>query len=280
MCDYATRYPEAAALHSIDAEHIADEILTSKLLSELYKMLHIHQLQTSPYHPQTDRLMERFNQTLKFMLKKVTTSEGKDWDKMFSYLLFVYWEVPQASTGFPSFERLYGRAVNGPLDALKSTWEAGGPGEDSVVSHILSICDKLAIMTELVKNNLSNAQERQCKWYDRNARTREFKPGQQVLVLLPTSSSKLLAQWQGPCEKLNAWEKSITLWRCMIAGKGNGCSMSICYVSGIPHQAVLYIVQKYWMGNRTYLPEQRVVKHSQKVNQFLEIISPNCNRRT
>ena len=214
LCDYATRYPEAVALRSIDAEHIVEELVhifarvgipdeiltdqganfTSKLLSELYKMLHIHQLRTSPYHPQTDGLVERFNQTLKSMLQKAATSEGKDWDKMLPYLLFAYREVPQASTGFSPFELLYGRAVNGPLDVLKNTWEAGGPGEDSIVSHILSICDKLAKMTELVKNNLSNAQERQRKWYDRNARTREFKPGQQVLVLLPTSSSKLLAQ--------------------------------------------------------------------------------------
>ena len=27
--------------------------------------------------------------------------------------------------------------MNGPLDVLKNTWEAGGPGEESVVSHIL-----------------------------------------------------------------------------------------------------------------------------------------------
>ena len=86
--------------------------------------------------------------------------------------------------------------MNGPLDVLKNTWEAGGPGEESVVSHILSISDKLAKMTELVKN----AQERQHKWYDHNAHTREFKPGQQVLMLLPTSCSKVLAQWQGPYE--------------------------------------------------------------------------------
>ena len=49
--------------------------------------------------------------------------------------------------------------MNGPLDMLKNTREAGGPGEHSVVSHILSISDKLAKMTELVKSNLSNAQE-------------------------------------------------------------------------------------------------------------------------
>ena len=163
-------------------------------------MLYIHHLQTSPYRPQTNRLVHCFNQALKSMLKKAAISEGKDCDKMLPNLLFAYREVPQASTGFSPYELLYGRAVNGPLDVLKNTWEAGGPGEHSVVSHILSISDKLTKMTELVRSNLSNAQERQCKWYNRNARTCEFKPAQQVLVLLHTSSSKLLAQWQGPYE--------------------------------------------------------------------------------
>ena len=156
-------------------------------------MLHIHQLETSPYHSQIDGFLHCFNQALKSRLKKAPISEGKDCDKMLTYLLFAYWEVPQAPTGLSPFELLYGRAVNGPLDVLKNTWEAGGSGEHSVVSHILSISDKLAKMTELVKSNLSNAQERRRKWYNHNAHTCEFKPGQQVLVLLHTSSSKLLA---------------------------------------------------------------------------------------
>ena len=138
------------------------------------------------------------------------------------------------------------KLMNGPLDVLKNTWDAGGPGEDSVVSHILSIREKLAIMTELVKNNLSNARERQCKWYDHNACTTEFKPGQQVLVLLSTSSSKLLDQWQGPYEIVKCMgEVNYIVDMCDRRTEGNGCSMSICYVSSIPHQAVLYIVQKY-----------------------------------
>ncbi len=36
--------------------------------------------------------------------------------------------------------------------------------------------------------------------YNRGARLRNFTPGDKVLVLLPTSSSKLLAKWQGPFE--------------------------------------------------------------------------------
>ena len=127
VCDYATRYPEAITLKSIEAERVAEELLkllarvglpkeiltdqgsnfTSQLLTELYKMLHVHPIRTSPYHPQTDGLVERFNQTLKSMLRKAAVEEGKDWDKMLPYLLFAYREVPQASTGFSPFELLY-----------------------------------------------------------------------------------------------------------------------------------------------------------------------------
>lgn len=86
MCDYATQYPEAVAVKAIDAEHIAEELVrifgqvgipeeeiltnqgsnfTSQLLSEIYQLLHVHPIRTTPYHPQTDGLVERFNKTLK-----------------------------------------------------------------------------------------------------------------------------------------------------------------------------------------------------------------------
>ena len=61
----------------------------SKLLAETYHCLGIRPIRTSPYHPQTDELVERFNQTLKAMLRKSATKDGKDWDKLIQYLLFV-----------------------------------------------------------------------------------------------------------------------------------------------------------------------------------------------
>ena len=218
MCDYATRYPEAVPLRCIDAEHVAEELVkvfarvgvpqeiltdqgsnfTSQLLREVYNLLKVQAIRTSPYHPQTDGLVERFNQTLKQMLRKAATEEGKDWDKLLPYLLFAYREVPQASTGFSPFELLYGRQVRGPLDVLKETWETDKRSNDSVVSYVLSVQEKLARMSELVRENLAQAQKDQKRWYDRHARQREFQPGEHVLVLLPSSTSKLQARWQGP----------------------------------------------------------------------------------
>ena len=73
---------------------------TSKLLREMHRMLYISPIRTSPYHPQTDGLVEMFNQTVKAMIRRSAVAEGKDWDKLIPYLLFAYKEVPQASAEF------------------------------------------------------------------------------------------------------------------------------------------------------------------------------------
>ena len=84
------------------------------------------------------------------------------------------------------------------MDVLRETWEEPTPGNKNVISYVLRMRDRLAEMTEVVHENLSQAQQAQKQWYDRTACSRHFSPGDRVLVLLPTSTHKLRAQWQGP----------------------------------------------------------------------------------
>ena len=218
LCDYATRYPEAVPLKNVDAEATSEaitevftrfgiprEVLTdqgsnfmSELLGEVFSLLDISHIKTSRYHPQTDGLVERFNGTLKTMLRKFVQEHPNEWDKLLPYLLFAYREVPQESTGFSPFELLFGRHVRGPLDVMKESWEEKeGVGED-ILTYVVKMREKLRAMTELAHQNLGKAQEKQKQWYDKKARNRELKEGQQVLVLLPSSQKKLHAAWQGP----------------------------------------------------------------------------------
>ncbi len=218
--DYATRYPEAVALRNISAKSVAEalfsmisrvgipkEILTdqgtafmSRTIRELYELLGIKSIRTSVYHPQTDGLVERFNRTLKTMIRKFVHEDAKNWDKWLEPLLFAVREVPQASTGFSPFELLYGRQPRGVLDVLRETWEEGPSESKNEIQHVLDLRTKLHTLGQLSMENLLQAQDKQSRLYNRGARLRNFTPGDKVLVLLPTSSSKLLAKWQGSFE--------------------------------------------------------------------------------
>ena len=167
------------------------------------------------------------------MLRKTASEDGKDWDRMIPYLLFAYREVPQSSTGFSPFELLYGRDVRGPLDVLKETWEAGQKSEESVVSYVMSTQQKLKKMAECVKENMLEKQDKQKRWYDVKARLREFKAGDPVLVLLPTSTNKSLAQWQGPYKVLERMGQVTYLSTCRFDSLSRLATTSCCWRGGM-----------------------------------------------
>ncbi|KAL7841522.1 hypothetical protein SRHO_G00252130 [Serrasalmus rhombeus] len=198
LCDYATRYPEAFALRNVKTRQVVNALIqlisrvgipreiltdqgtnfTSKQLKDVFSLLGIKGLKTTPYHPQTDGLVERFNKTLKVMLRRFVNETGSDWDTWLPYVLFAYREVPQASVGFSPFQLLYGREVRGPLDVLKETWEGQSPGlQLNVLSHVLKMRERLAQATQIAHENLEQAQHQQKSWYDRSARKRALTPG-------------------------------------------------------------------------------------------------------
>ncbi|CAM4631962.1 unnamed protein product [Lepidochelys olivacea] len=222
LMDYATRFPEAIPLRSITTRTIAAELMkifarvglpreiltdqgtnfTSKLFCQVCALLGIKKLQTSVYHPQTDGLVERFNRTLKGMLRRFPTQDLRQWDQLLPPLLLAIREVPQASTKFSPFELLYGRRPRGVLDLLRETWEHNLSATQGLLQYVLQLQGRLARAGELTRENLNTAQRAQEQHYNRGAQARSFGPGDQVLLLLPSEESKLFARWQSPYEVL------------------------------------------------------------------------------
>ncbi|XP_059570175.1 uncharacterized protein LOC132243804 [Alligator mississippiensis] len=219
LVDYATRYPEAVALTSIEAPVVADalikvfcqlgfpsEILTDRggnfmaeVMECLWDCCGVQHLKTTAYHPQTNGLVERFNGTLKGMLKAYVDSNPNDWDEKLPHLLFAYREVPQESTGFSPFELMFGRRVRGPLDLVREEWEGKiASTKTSVVECVLDFRQKLTDMMKVARDSLGQAQEKQRSWYDEKARLRTFERGENVMVFLPLKTDKLQAAWEGP----------------------------------------------------------------------------------
>lgn len=220
IVDYATRYPEAVALPSIETERVAEALIevfcrvgfpremltdmgtqfTSDLMSEVSRLISLRQLTTTPYHAMCNGLVERFNGTMKMMLKRLCAERPRDWDKYLGPALFAYREVPQESIAFSPFELMYGWPVRGPMTILKELWtkEISDPEVRSTYEYVINLRERLESTCELVKQNLQKASKKQARIYNRRSRSRKLKVGQKVLVLLPTKANKLLMHWKGP----------------------------------------------------------------------------------
>ena len=220
LVDYATRYPEAVPLKNIDTETVAEALLdlysrigvpeevlsdlgtqfVSECMQEVSRLLSIRRLTTTPYHPICNGLTEKFNGTLKKMLRRLCADQPRQWYRFINPLLFAYREVPQESTGFAPFELMYGRTVRGPMKILKELWT--NENEESEVKtsyqYVFELRERLEKTMRLAQEELRKSQGRYKQYYDRKAKERVFKEGDKVLVMLPTNNNKLLMQWQGP----------------------------------------------------------------------------------
>lgn len=219
LVDYATRYPEATALTGIDTEQVAEALInifsrvgvpeelvsdrgsqfTSGMMDEVRRLLSIKHLPTTPYHAMGNGLVEKFNGTLKSMLKKMCAEQPSTWDRYLPAVLFAYREAPQVSLGFSPFELLYGRTVRGPSSILRELWDQEKVSEvNTTYQYVFELREKLEETCKLAHENLRKAQGRYKFYYDRKAKDKKFKVGDKVLLLLPTTHNKLLLQWKGP----------------------------------------------------------------------------------
>ena len=141
--DYAIRWPKACALKNCTADTVVNclidlcamagipqELLTdngtnfiSKVVKQFCQTTGVHQIRTSPYHPETDGMVERFNSTLKILLRKLTQNTKVEWDKCLPFVLLAYRGMMHATTGFYPYQLLFGREMRMPLDELVRFWK-------------------------------------------------------------------------------------------------------------------------------------------------------------
>ena len=169
-------------------------------MQEVSSLLSLKSLTSTPYHIICNDLVERWNETLKSMLKRLCQDQPKQWHRLINPVLFACREAPQESTGFSPFQLLYGRSVRGSGTILKELWtkELNIPEVKTSYEYITELRECLEDSLKLVQEELQKFQKRYKKHYDKNAKPRRREVGDQVLVLLPSDSYKLLMQWRGP----------------------------------------------------------------------------------
>ena len=213
--DWLTKWPEAQAIETADAQTIAvfiheriicqhgppQQITSDRgtefcndLITELNRTYRVQHIRTTAYHPQGNGLTERMNQTVKNTMSKLIDSYD-NWDHWLSSALFAIRSSPQKTTTFSPFELVYGRLPNRgvpPLDMRQSQ-------EERIWSIVTHDIDRLNRIRKKARNFIQKAQDRQ------TTKSQEFITmgiGDQVLlyrnIVEASWSAKLEPKWEGP----------------------------------------------------------------------------------
>ena len=198
--DYLSKWPEVYAVTNRKAETVAQCLLDliwkhgvprriihdraaeflSNVLQETAQLIGIEQLPTSGGHPQTDGLVERFNRTLKQMLRKLVSKGGKDWDKKLGPVLFAYRTTPHSSSGETPFYLVNGRDPNLPSTLSFSVPQVKYPVIETEFGKELA--KELKYARELARKNIQSAQREQKQHYDRGVKDVELQVGDLVML--------------------------------------------------------------------------------------------------
>src|SRR5437764_11018440 len=149
---------------------------------------------STPYHPQTNGLVERYNRTLINTLAKMVEKHTDEWDNYVTPALFSYRTSRHSTTRLTPFFLVYGREAKLPTNDTRIEEEL------SLVHHIEQKIDNLPILRGITQQRVTYEQQKQKDRHDRKlADGTQFQIGYQVLyyyeMLDNKRSSKLKNKW-------------------------------------------------------------------------------------
>ena len=86
------------------------------------------------------------------------------------------------------------------MSILKELWtkEVDHPETLSTYQYVIDLRNRLEETCKLAQTELAKSRDRYRSQYNKKAKPRQYEVGDEVLLLLPTASNKLLMQWRGP----------------------------------------------------------------------------------
>ena len=217
LMNYCTKWPEAFALRNVTTETVVnclvevtaqigvpEDLLSdngsnfiSNVMQQYCKVMGLKQIRTSPYHPQTDGKVEKFNSTLKRLLRKLTQDPKVEWHCCLPYVLWAYRVTVHKTTGFSPYHLLFGKEMGMPLDQMVRNWKGKETNDETgVVEFIQTLKANMEAVRNLAYERESEEKEKQKHYLDLTAKDRVFAVGDFVLVFRPGKQDKLQNQWQ------------------------------------------------------------------------------------
>lgn len=220
--DYFSKWPEAKAIKNIKADTVAqfiyediicrhgvpNEILSdrgtsfvNKVIENLCEKYQTKHRLTSPYRPQTNGMVERFNRTIGECIAKIIHNESGQWDQYVNATLFAYRTKKHKTTGYTPFYLVYGRQATLPIE-LKVQSQVKNGSKNPLLERLYQLIEQIENDRQEVLDIIDKEQQKQKLRHDQQGISRKLQIGEKVLVertwLKTNFSAKLEEKWIGP----------------------------------------------------------------------------------
>lgn len=221
VMDHFTRFAQAYATKNKSAKTVVEKVFNhfalnfgfparihhdmgrefeNQMFSQLQKVCGMRGSHTTPYHPQGNGQVERFNRTLLSMLRTLTDTEKADWKDSLAKVVHAYNCTRSESTGFSPYYLLFGRTPRLPVDTLFNL-----PSQEQQVSYeeyVKKWQSRMREAYEIASTAAKKEASRGKRYYDQKAYGDQLHPGNRVLL-------RNLKERGGPGKLRSHWEDAV-----------------------------------------------------------------------
>ncbi|GFW19896.1 hypothetical protein TNCV_3561991 [Trichonephila clavipes] len=220
VMDYFTKWPEVYPIPDQEAPTVAEAVVqhwisrygvplqlhsdqgrnfVSAVLKGVCELLGIDKTKTTPLHPQSDGMVERFNRTIHNNLSLMVSKNQQDWDQKVPLFLLAYRSAVHETTGYSPSQMLFGQDLRLPCDLL---FRRPPDTPSSPEEYVQNLQARFEDVHNLARERINLRTEKMKTRYDTKATGHQFKEGDKVWFYNPTRrkglSPKLQSHWDGP----------------------------------------------------------------------------------
>ena len=219
--DYFSKWPEAFPLPDQEAVAVAEVLVKevvcrfgvplyihsdqgrnfeSRVFTEMCSLLGISKTRTTPLHPQSDGMVERFNRTMEAQLSKFIEDHQRNWDQLVPLMLMAYRTAIHESTGCTPAKLMFARDLRLPIDLLYGHLEEELLEPKS--AYATQLQEKLEQIHHFARDQLKLMSDRMKRHYDSHREGGKLEEGTPVWLYNPQRrkgvTPKLMRNWHGP----------------------------------------------------------------------------------
>ena len=173
---------------------------TSNFWKQLGEQLNIKISYTTPYHPQSNGMVERFHRDLGKMLAATNKGGSEDWEQGLPAALMALRSAKSRTTNLSPYSILFGREMSLPLDLIFALPDKDTEHITDAKARAFTIRKRINRAYECAIIHAHRAVERQRRSYHQDKQY--FTVGQKVWLYTPKTfdrgPTKLKTRWSGP----------------------------------------------------------------------------------